>query len=90
MSAGKRWQDQAACLGHDPEMWFDEKYYDRAIEICKSCPVILRCRDFGRTSTCGVFGGVPRDQKGAGPSLTNAWIDECGTDNGRRHRAVLV
>lgn len=45
------WLDEAACHGHDPELWFpgrESKFHGpadarKAIEICQSCPVSAEC-----------------------------------------------
>lgn len=81
MSRG-RWQDRAACRGHDPEIWFDEDRLERAVAICNTCPVIAECRDFGRRSTAGVWAGESREHKGARGSLTNEFLEEHGTPTG--------
>jgi len=51
------WLEQAACRGHDPEMWFDPARYQDAKKICNTCPVILRCREYGKREPDGVWGG---------------------------------
>ncbi len=47
------WRDDAACVGEPAETFFatttggryvSPSYYDRAREICASCPVLLECR----------------------------------------------
>ena len=44
---GPDWRTQAACLGHDPELFFpqpaDREGEDEAIAICRRCPVEADC-----------------------------------------------
>lgn len=44
---GPDWRTQAACLGHDPEIFFphpsDHDGEDAAIAICSGCPVKADC-----------------------------------------------
>lgn len=54
---------QAACVGHDPELWFPEGpdgpyLLRRAVKVCSGCPVAAECYDYGdRNNLCGVWGG---------------------------------
>jgi WhiB family redox-sensing transcriptional regulator len=67
------WQDRAACRGDDERgrrlgrLFFPPKFERsdarvareaRAKRICASCPVIERCRTFGRDEAYGVWGGT--------------------------------
>lgn len=83
-----RWQDRAACRGEDPELFFQEDCVELAKAICARCPVIVQCRDFGRRSTAGVWGGESKDQKGAGPSLTNEYFSTPENDARRAKYAA--
>lgn len=38
------WRDHAACLGGDPELWFDPAREDDARAVCAGCPVLVDCR----------------------------------------------
>lgn len=50
------WEDQAACLGHNPEMWFTPRLYPAALLICATCPVTEQCKR-ARHGADGVWGG---------------------------------
>lgn len=42
----QRWQAQAACRGHDPDLWFAPSNSVEGLEarrVCASCPVIEEC-----------------------------------------------
>jgi hypothetical protein len=57
------WQDDAACIGYNPEMWFAEGKGNpdaaMAKAICKRmCPVATQCLEYGiRTRQFGIWGG---------------------------------
>lgn len=66
------WRDRAACLGHDPDIWFpdrgDSAALDRAVSICRGCPVVVECGRFADEhrrvngyGLQGVWGGRFRD-----------------------------
>ncbi|RDI13486.1 transcription factor WhiB [Rhodococcus sp. AG1013] len=48
------WRDRAACLDHDPELWFADSRRpldrERAKQICLSCPVIAQCGQWATES----------------------------------------
>ena len=58
------WQDLAACLGIDTNLFFDKYESDiniaKAIDqCCLSCPVMAMCREAGiENNEYGVWGGV--------------------------------
>ena len=61
------WRDRAECLNHDPELFFPigesrsyQRQIERAIEVCKSCPVVEECMTFAveTKQTHGVWGGT--------------------------------
>lgn len=57
------WRDRAACLGHDPELWFPDSTStkrDLAERICQGCPVQSECRQFAARScqAFGIWGGI--------------------------------
>ncbi|MEZ0366788.1 WhiB family transcriptional regulator [Mycobacterium sp. pUA109] len=58
------WRSRAACLGHDPDLWFPQpsERPHEAIAICRTCPVIAECADFARRTVQlhGVWGGRAR------------------------------
>ncbi len=51
---------EPACAGHDPEAWFTEGREVEAIAVCRSCPVIDRCREYALAHDIehGVWGGL--------------------------------
>lgn len=62
------WFDQAACRGLPPELFFSERdagthsNNQNAVEVCRSCPVILKCFDYAveiGEDHYGVWGGFP-------------------------------
>jgi WhiB family redox-sensing transcriptional regulator len=58
------WQEKAACVGTDPEMFFPHKnnltYANKAITLCFTCEVRQECSDYKeRTGTkYGIWGGT--------------------------------
>ena len=66
---GRRWVKQAACLGHDPDLWFlDDQTgsYREARAICNDCPVRIECLDWAIDSHTehGLWGGLnPTERK---------------------------
>lgn len=42
------WIHQAACRGHDPELWFSTRpsKTKTALAVCRPCPVIGECREW--------------------------------------------
>ncbi len=43
------WRERAACVGHDPELWFPGPGGDsggRAKRVCAICPVAAECLRF--------------------------------------------
>jgi len=56
------WRQQAACFGHDPEMFFPIGLNDvnpEALAICQGCPVRLQCLDHAiqNNYATGIWGG---------------------------------
>lgn len=55
--------DNAACLDHDPDLWFadpsDTASRSQARRICESCPARTACRDFADAGgqEWGIWGG---------------------------------
>lgn len=61
------WRSQARCFTHYSghlEWWFDGRKRDRAIAICKECPVMGPCLNYAvkASVTDGVWGGLAPDQ----------------------------
>jgi WhiB family redox-sensing transcriptional regulator len=58
------WQNHAACIDHDADMWFpgpnDTAQRDRAKQICATCPVKTECLEhaLAEGERYGIWGGV--------------------------------
>lgn len=58
------WRDQAACTGHDPELWFPQTRRTpattQAKRICAGCPVRGECLAFALDNRIehGIWGGL--------------------------------
>jgi len=69
------WQDQAACTGSNPDLWFPGRNDDNAYarSICRACPVRQECLNHALTEpeTIGIWGGTtPRERRAMrGPRL---------------------
>lgn len=63
------WSRRSACLGQDPEIFFDDAdpaARTRAVEICTSCPVREECLQWALDSNQadGIWGGLtPRQRR---------------------------
>jgi len=57
------------CSAYNPDWWFDEASFDRAVEICQRCPVRARCLNQALEAgeTVGVWGGLTPSQRAALP-----------------------
>lgn len=63
---GAKWQDDAACVGKDPDAWFpdpsDIRGTENAISVCNGCPVRSQCLELALTAEAdgaarfGIFG----------------------------------
>lgn len=92
MIRNQHWRTQAACAGHSPSLWFPEgsgnahgPATQRALAICRSCPVSADCLDHALTQPehHGIWGGLTETERG----LLTGRI-RCGTTAGyARHRA---
>jgi len=62
--------DRPSCAEHDPDWWFDEASFDRAVEVCRTCPVRARCLNeaLNAGETLGVWGGLTPAQRAALPA----------------------
>lgn len=74
------WQDDAACINVDPDMFFpkvgDLKTPQEAREICTTCPVAAQCLELGMSYEFGMFGGMTPRQRSA---LKNGTTRYAGT-----------
>jgi hypothetical protein len=55
------WMESAACRGMGPSLFFHDRAQTRdvsreALEVCKTCPVSVHCREYGRDERFGVWG----------------------------------
>jgi len=62
-----RWQDQAACLGMDPDLFFPERGAStrEAKSICRSCVVRGDCLEFALRNgeKFGIWGGMSERER---------------------------
>jgi len=59
------WRDLAACRGMDTDIFFNKDRYQEAVTVCRSCPVILRCKEAGKDEQ-GVWGASAGGAEGHG------------------------
>ncbi len=61
------WQADAKCLGYDPDLFFPEQGASTAPakNICRECPVRLKCLDYALEETIrfGVWGGLSERER---------------------------
>ena len=62
--------DEALCSDYDPDWWFDDASYGRAVEVCQRCPLRSRCLNqaLNAGETAGVWGGLTPAQRAALPN----------------------
>ena len=78
---GQEWRADAACLGHDPELWFaddgDEGKEKRseAIRICRACPVRKPCLNWAMrvNDRYAILGGLTKRQRTALRKRVTRW-----------------
>lgn len=63
-----RWDENAACRGKDPALWFPEGGGDQGVEakrICRACPVREACLAWAieRNESEGIWGGLTFDRR---------------------------
>jgi WhiB family redox-sensing transcriptional regulator len=62
-----RWQDQASCLGMDPDLFFPERGASTrdAKAICAACPVRVECLEFALSNgeKFGIWGGMSERER---------------------------
>lgn len=88
---GVRWQDRAACLDVDPELFYSPEgergasrraREDRAKAVCSTCPVLLRCRReaLDTSEPYGTWGGLSETEREAirqrPATEADAWVAE--------------
>lgn len=59
------WEENARCVEHDPEIFFEGRTDRRAKAICRGCPVRLECLAAALTDRIeyGVWGGLDERQR---------------------------
>lgn len=60
------WHDQAACAGHEPDLWFPTRGESavEAVAICLGCPVAGPCLDHAlHHEEHGVWGGTSERER---------------------------
>lgn len=68
MSREGNWRAEAACSGHDPELFFSGAVDAKVAQgICKSCPVKLECLQEALDDEImfGVWGGLSERERKA-------------------------
>ena len=62
-----RWQDQAACLGMDPDLFFPERGAStrEAKSICRTCVVNGECLEYALANAekFGIWGGMSERER---------------------------
>ena len=63
----RSWQDQANCLGVDPDLFFPERGAStrEAKEVCRGCVVREQCLEFALTNgeKFGIWGGMSERER---------------------------
>jgi WhiB family transcriptional regulator, redox-sensing transcriptional regulator len=66
------WRHEAACVGHDPDLWFPAGETGPAAEqiryakrVCGSCPVREECLEYAivTNQVSGVWGGLTEEER---------------------------
>ena len=64
---GRRWQEQANCLGVDPDLFFPERGAStrEAKEVCRGCVVRLDCLEYALVNgeKFGIWGGLSERER---------------------------
>lgn len=51
------WQEHAACVGHDPNMFTNPRLAIWGLKVCQSCTVATQCATSRRPGAEGIYGG---------------------------------
>ncbi len=54
------WKKNGACVGQPVQIFFEKRYVETALDICRGCEVRRRCYEAGRREEFGVWGGRAR------------------------------
>lgn len=62
------WREQAACRGHDSDLWFPPKGGEgggKAKKVCDRCPVQAECLDYALDTNqiFGIWGGLNQKER---------------------------
>lgn len=59
------WTEHAACKGMDPDLFFPARGddCDTARAVCRTCPVMAECREYGMAERFGVYGGLTERER---------------------------
>ena len=64
---GRSWQDQANCLGVDPDLFFPERGAStrEAKEVCRGCVVRMECLEYALANgeKFGIWGGMSERER---------------------------
>jgi WhiB family transcriptional regulator, redox-sensing transcriptional regulator len=67
IAMGKNWQDQANCLGVDPDLFFPERGAStrEAKEVCRGCTVRMDCLEYALVNgeKFGIWGGLSERER---------------------------
>ena len=67
MAGSLTWQKRAACLGHNPNVFFPSHGdYEKARTICSTCLVKNDCLEYAHSfdfDNYGMFGGLTPDER---------------------------
>lgn len=67
LSADRAWQDQANCLGVDPDLFFPERGAStrEAKEVCRGCVVRDECLEYALANgeKFGIWGGLSERER---------------------------
>lgn len=78
------WEHEAACRNApNPDIFFNPKRINDANHYCSRCPVVLACREAGKSAYRGVWAGEYIHRTTPGPSPTAPYLPEAhGTPAG--------
>ena len=62
LQAAVREAEDVPCRTHPEPLWISEDYLERryAAAMCRTCPLLDLCGDYGRRESFGVWAGVDR------------------------------
>lgn len=72
--------DVPLCADYDPDWWFVESSFDKAVDVCRRCPVRTKCLNqaLDAGETLGVWGGLTPVQRASLPTATVVSIWSAG------------